>query len=274
MYQGEFLADGKPLTEARRVKNPRQYVGFTQGYNRALCVQRAHDVLSVVSWLRNEEPLRSEVVAAIGPKGTAPWAAVALAQARGGVDRAALDTAGFRFASLNSLWDMNLVPGIVKYGDLPGLLSLASPAKLWLAGEGSEVPAIIAASYRAEGEGRAVAATAPAAGQLAAALALAQRVNKTGRRQSSRRGRYVFSVTIRAEANGRCLLALEARTPKPLLGCSGSSAFNPHIDQAIQRHFHPLVEFVERLRLRHDRQMLASLIDARRRVFVGKVVVC
>ena len=91
LYQGEFLADGKALGEARRVKNPRQYVGFTLGYNRALCVERAHDVLSVVAWLRNGEPMRSDVVGLLALKGTAPWAAVALAQARGAVDRAAIE---------------------------------------------------------------------------------------------------------------------------------------------------------------------------------------
>ena len=66
---------------------------------------------------------------------------------------------------------MNLLPGVVKYGDLPGLLSLAAPSRLWLAGEGSEVPAIVAASYRAAGEGSATAAVVPLADQLAAAVA-------------------------------------------------------------------------------------------------------
>ena len=51
IYQGEFLADGKPLAQVRRVKNPREYLGYTLGYNRALVAQRAADVLSLVSWL-------------------------------------------------------------------------------------------------------------------------------------------------------------------------------------------------------------------------------
>ena len=83
----------------------------------------------------------------------------------------AIDTAGFRFAGLKSMWDVNLLPGVVKYGDLPGLLSLAAPTRLLLVGEGSEVPAIIAASYRAAGEGSASAWTGSADDQLAAAVA-------------------------------------------------------------------------------------------------------
>ena len=66
------------------------------------------------------------VVALLAAEGDGPLGGRgAWPQARGGVDRAAIDTAGFRFANLKSVWDVNLLPGVVKYGDLPGLLSLA-----------------------------------------------------------------------------------------------------------------------------------------------------
>jgi hypothetical protein len=152
VYQGEFLTDGKPLAQIRRVKNPREYLGFTLGYNRALAAQRAHDVLSLVSWLRSAATPPT-AVGLLAEKGTAAWAAAALTETHGAVDRAAIDTGGFRFAGLRSVWDVNLLPGAVKYGDLPGLLSLAAPTNLLLAGEGSEVPPIIAAGYRAAGQG-------------------------------------------------------------------------------------------------------------------------
>ncbi|HWN95984.1 MAG TPA: acetylxylan esterase, partial [Methylomirabilota bacterium] len=48
LYQGEFLADGKPLARTPRVKNPREAAPYTFGYNHALFVHRVHDVLSVV----------------------------------------------------------------------------------------------------------------------------------------------------------------------------------------------------------------------------------
>ena len=169
IYQGEFLADGKPQAQIRRVKNPREYVGFTLGYNRALVAQRACDVLSLVSWLRSGS-LRPEVVAILAEKGTVPWVAAALAQAHGAVDRAAIDTAGFRFANLKSVWDLNLLPGAVKYGDVPGMLSLAAPAKLLLLGEGSAVPPLIAAGYRAAGEGSVDVSAGTSTGGLAAAV--------------------------------------------------------------------------------------------------------
>jgi len=49
------------------------------------------------------------------------------------------------------LHDVNFLPGGAKYGDLPGLLALAAPARLWLAGEGPEAPALAKAIYEKAG---------------------------------------------------------------------------------------------------------------------------
>ncbi len=170
LFQGEYLADGTPLAEARRVENPREFVGYTLAYNPALDVQRAHDILSILAFVRNYQPQRSSRVSLLATGGAAPWAALALAQVPGAVDRAALDTEGFRFASLKSVFDVNFVPGVVKYGDLPGLLSLAAPTEMWLAGEGGDVPAVVAAVYQAAGQGSVTAFHGPAEARLAAAL--------------------------------------------------------------------------------------------------------
>jgi hypothetical protein len=87
----------------------------------------------------------------VGVEGAGPWAAAARAQAGAAVGRAVVDTQGFRFRNLTSYRDLNFLPGAVKYGDLPGLLALSAPHKLWLAGEEGEVPAIVSAAYKAAG---------------------------------------------------------------------------------------------------------------------------
>ena len=38
-------------------------------------------------------------------------------------------------------------PGGAKYGDLPGIMALIAPAKLWVAGEAGDSPALIRAAY-------------------------------------------------------------------------------------------------------------------------------
>ena len=54
-----------------------------------------------------------------------------------------------RFARLKSIGDLNLLPGAVKYGDLPALLALAAPTELWITGEGAATPAVVTAAYSA-----------------------------------------------------------------------------------------------------------------------------
>jgi len=149
--QGEFLADGQTPTESRVVENPRQFAGFTWGFNHPLVAQRTHDLLSLITFIRHHED-RPRQVAIFAQGAVTPYAAAAFAQAGAAVDRLALGTSGFRFGQVTSIRDVRFWPGAVKYGDLPGLLALAAPRSLWLAGEGAEAPALLAAAYRAAGQ--------------------------------------------------------------------------------------------------------------------------
>lgn len=147
LYQGEFLADGQPLTHARKVKNPREFVGYTLGYNHPLFSQRVHDVLTMIAFCKHSkyEPAGVHVIG-IG-KTAGPIAAAAAFQAGSAVNKIAIGTAGFRFAALTDAYDPMLLPGAVKYGDVPGLLSLLAPHPLWLSGEGAQPPSIVKNSY-------------------------------------------------------------------------------------------------------------------------------
>jgi dienelactone hydrolase len=158
VYQGEFLADGKPLVENRRVDNPREFAGYTLGYNPALFAQRAHDILTLLACFRTygnqtNDAAKNPRLELVGLGNAGAWAAAALAQSDGAVNRAAIDTGGFRFAQLRSIRDLNFLPGAVKYGDLPAMLALGAPADLWLAGEGPKAPAVVQAAYDASGAG-------------------------------------------------------------------------------------------------------------------------
>ena len=152
VYQGEFLPDGQPPRQARKVENPRDFAGYTLGYNPALFAQRVHDILTLISFVIHDQHAAGQVHL-VGVQGAGPWAAVARAIAGDQVQRAAIDTGGFRFQSLTSWRDVNLLPGAVKYGDLPALLALSAPHRLWIAGEGNEMPGIVAAAYQFAGGG-------------------------------------------------------------------------------------------------------------------------
>ncbi|WP_010583497.1 alpha/beta hydrolase family protein [Schlesneria paludicola] len=169
-YQGEFLADGQQPTHARKVKNPREFVGYTLGYNHPLFSQRVHDVLTMIAFCRFSK-YEPSGVHLIGLGRTAgPIAAAAAVQAGPAVNRLAIGTAGFRFATLTDAYDPMLLPGAVKYGDVPGLLSLAAPHPMWLSGEGSQVPPVVATTYQVANAPTVVSYDGPPAGEAAAAV--------------------------------------------------------------------------------------------------------
>jgi hypothetical protein len=151
LYQGEFLADGKPLSVARRVPKSREFAGFTFGYNRPLPAQRVADLLTLVAALRSmPEPAEKVQLFAAGKM--APLAALARAQAGAAIDRLALATDRFRFAALKAFDDPSFLPGAVKYGDLSAILALSAPHALHVAGESADDLAIVKAAYAASGK--------------------------------------------------------------------------------------------------------------------------
>jgi dienelactone hydrolase len=155
LHQGEFLAEGRRLTQTPMVANPREFAGYTFGYNHALLAQRAHDVLTLVRFLRHGrvgDQAAPTQVAVAGLGETGPIAAAARALAGTAIDRVALDTGGFRFGQLLDYRHPNFLPGGAKYLDLPGLLALGAPQPLWLKGEGAE-PVVVGEVYRRSGQG-------------------------------------------------------------------------------------------------------------------------
>ncbi len=148
LYQGESLAEGQSATPTRRVANPREAAAYTFGYNHALFVQRVHDVLTVLAFAKHHE-LMPQRIDLVGLGGAGRWAAAAAPQARDAIASVAVDTQGFRFGQVLDLHSADFVPAIAKYGDVPALLAVTAPTKLWLAGEGSGAPRVVQAAYQA-----------------------------------------------------------------------------------------------------------------------------
>jgi hypothetical protein len=143
LFQG-----GEAGKQNRVVANPREFAGYTYGYNSALFAQRAHDVLTLTSFLRNSKvgshpSPKTVCLAAFGAQ-TGPIAVAARAMAGEAIDRAAYDTHGFRFGKVLDYRDPMFLPGGAKYLDLPGMLMVQGPALRWVRGEGKdpESPAV------------------------------------------------------------------------------------------------------------------------------------
>jgi dienelactone hydrolase len=150
LFQGEFLAEGRSIDRTRQVANTRQAAAYSFGYNPTLAARRIHDILSVISYLGNHET-NPEKVSLVALDATAPLAIAARAQARDAVDQLAVRTSGFRFAAVDDIHSPLFLPGGAKYHDLPGMLAVAAPGRLWIAGEGDDIDPLVAAAYRAAG---------------------------------------------------------------------------------------------------------------------------
>jgi len=172
--QGDFLKDKKLPGQNRTVANPREFAGYTYGYNHPLFAQRAHDVMTMAKFLKTAKigshPQPSSVgVAGFGSVGPVVLAARALAGEA--IDRAVVDTQGFRFGKILDYKDAMFLPGGSKYLDVPGLLALNAPHALWVAGETAE-PEVAKNAYSNGGKmaifkGEASSKTADAARWLA-----------------------------------------------------------------------------------------------------------
>ena len=149
LYQGEFLADGKPLTITPKVGNNREFAAYTFGYNHTVFASRVHDILTLLAFVKGQEEDKAGAVALVGTGGAGPLVATARVLVQDLVDKAVVGTGGFRFVNVKSYRDPGFLPGAVKYGDLPGLLSLAAPLPLFLAGEKGQVPGRVKETYAA-----------------------------------------------------------------------------------------------------------------------------
>ena len=102
------------------------YAGFTYGYNRPLFAERVHDVLTTVAFT---QMLKSKTTHLIGWGEFGPIAIVARAAVGAAVDKLIADGNNFKFAGLKKPTDPMMLPGALKYGDLPAFVALAAPGK-------------------------------------------------------------------------------------------------------------------------------------------------
>jgi len=133
----DAAAAGATPARQRTVGNPREFAGYTFGYNDPAIVRSCHDVLTILSFLRNSGAagrVQPTQVGVAGCGAAAPVVLLARTVAGEAIDRAAVDTGGFRFAYLADWRHPLFLPGAVRYLDVPGLVA-AGRSPLRLAGE-------------------------------------------------------------------------------------------------------------------------------------------
>jgi hypothetical protein len=122
---------------------------YTYGYNPSLLAQRVRDAITTLAMVKNHPQMPAKRIVLVASGGYGAIGAAAAAAARDILDAVVIDTQGFRFASLTDQYATMFVPGAVKYGDLPGLLTQVAPCSLTVIGE-SSLPGV-EATYKALG---------------------------------------------------------------------------------------------------------------------------
>ena len=128
----QLFTDPAPGTAevSRHVDGDRDFVGYTLGYNNSVVQRRAHDVLTVLTFIKHHERQPKDIAVSAAAE-VVPETALALTQVeKGVVSEAHLPATDFRFASVKSIRSPWLLPGALKYGDLPALLARVKAGKV------------------------------------------------------------------------------------------------------------------------------------------------
>ena len=127
--QGAFVKGGKPLDAVRLLprgkgNQPSQQAAcYHFGYNPPLMIQRVHDVMSLVEFLRGgdgERTARRIELRATGRE-AGPVAILARRVLGGRIDKTVIDAQGFSFDAVRRIDHPMFLPGILRYGGMKAL---------------------------------------------------------------------------------------------------------------------------------------------------------
>ena len=139
--------------QSRRVNNTRESLSYTLGYNAPQLARRANAWSRTPEFIANPEHARQAAVYVVALDRAGLEIALNARELRSRAEIAGLviNTQGFRFENITDIRDPDLLPGAVKYGDLPGLLSLAAPMPMLLLGEDQTSASAVFKAYQAAG---------------------------------------------------------------------------------------------------------------------------
>ncbi|MFT3879027.1 MAG: acetylxylan esterase [Gemmatales bacterium] len=125
---GEWNLPGKPtaipMVPQKHHKDV-PFLGYWLGYNRSIPAQRAHDLLTVISHLKQRKDVKEVWLIGTGEAG--PWAGITAAFAGDQLSKVAVSEVNFDFRKINSPDDPMLLPGGLKYFGVYRIGSIVKP---------------------------------------------------------------------------------------------------------------------------------------------------
>jgi len=143
LFQTGELIGEKPLTID---KDPL----FVYGYNRSIFAQRVHDLLTVIRF--SQSARNCKTLHLVGWEQGGIWCAAARAMSGDLVAKTALDLNQFRFEDIRTIASDMLLPSIVKFGGVGGLIALCAPHEVLVHNQkGTGLGLLGKAAYEAAG---------------------------------------------------------------------------------------------------------------------------
>jgi hypothetical protein len=147
------------------------FPGYTFGYNKPLISQRVRDVLTAIRALREHPRVTNVHLAGTGAGGV--WALLARASAGDAVGKTVVDVNGFGFSSVTKATHPDMLPGVLKYGGLGGMVLAGGAGPLEISGANGAAAAelqVAVETAKAAGLPWRIEAGGSNAGQMAAKL--------------------------------------------------------------------------------------------------------
>ncbi|HXE51691.1 MAG TPA: hypothetical protein VN541_01705, partial [Tepidisphaeraceae bacterium] len=129
---GEYVSHSQPRRTDNGKYEGQNYAGFYYGYNRGTLANRVHDLLSLISLVRQWAGTQSVDLVATGKTATA--ALLARGLAGDAIHRGAIDLGGFDFDQVTDPLDPMMLPGALKYGDVCGFIPLCDAGQTLVSG--------------------------------------------------------------------------------------------------------------------------------------------
>ncbi|CAN5564781.1 hypothetical protein BH11PLA2_BH11PLA2_05000 [soil metagenome] len=124
VVSADLLGTGTLKFEKPRDVN-KTFAAFTWGYNRTLLAERVHDILTITAFAKTM--LKATTLHLVGWAEAGPWAGIARSAVPGSTfNKCAIDMNKFDFANIKEFNDPMMLTGALKYGNLDGLLSIAT----------------------------------------------------------------------------------------------------------------------------------------------------
>jgi dienelactone hydrolase len=151
LFQGESRGNESPVNQNQVVDNPREFAGYTYGYNHPLFVKRVHDLLTSIENIRTNEKRASSTIELKGSGSAAYLAAAARAVSRDTIQNAILDLDGLSNEPISDYRDPDFFFGSAKLASISACLAVGAPSRLQVRNGDQELKNLLAGIYASAG---------------------------------------------------------------------------------------------------------------------------